>query len=36
MLNSTKSGVPEKDRNAVTDAAEVMARSMQPHDRFFP
>ena len=31
VLNSTKSGVPEKDKNAVTDPA-VMGRSMQPHD----
>jgi cytoskeletal protein CcmA (bactofilin family) len=33
MLNSTKSGVPEKDKNVVADTAEVMGRSMQPHDQ---
>src|SRR5262245_34653372 len=30
MLNSTKSSVPEKDKNAATDAA---GRSMQSHDQ---
>jgi cytoskeletal protein CcmA (bactofilin family) len=33
MLNSTKSGVPEKDKNVSADTAEVMGRSMQPHDQ---
>jgi cytoskeletal protein CcmA (bactofilin family) len=33
MLNSTKSGVPEKDKNVVADTAEVRGRSMQPHDQ---
>jgi cytoskeletal protein CcmA (bactofilin family) len=33
MLNSTKSGVPEKDKNVVADTAEVMGRSMPPHDQ---
>src|SRR5262249_52768658 len=33
MLNSTKSGVPEKDKNATTNAAEVMGRTVQPHDQ---
>jgi cytoskeletal protein CcmA (bactofilin family) len=31
MLNSTKSGVPEKDKNTAT-APALMGRSMQPHD----
>src|SRR2546430_158564 len=31
MLNSMKSGVPEKDKNATANAAEVMGRSVQPH-----
>jgi cytoskeletal protein CcmA (bactofilin family) len=30
MLNSTKSGVPEKDKNAAANAAEVIG---QPHDQ---
>src|SRR5215469_6985098 len=33
MLNSTKSDVPEKDKNATADAAEVMGRTVQPHDQ---
>jgi cytoskeletal protein CcmA (bactofilin family) len=33
MLNSTKSGVPENDKNATANAAEVMGRTMQPHDQ---
>ena len=33
MLNSTKSGVPEKDKNATANAAEVMGRTVQPHDQ---
>jgi cytoskeletal protein CcmA (bactofilin family) len=33
MLNSTKSGVPEKDRNAATNAAEVMETRVQVHDQ---
>jgi cytoskeletal protein CcmA (bactofilin family) len=32
MLTSTKSGVPEKDRNASVSAAEVMGR-VAPHDQ---
>src|SRR5262245_66692397 len=33
MLISTKSGAPEKDRNASVSAAEVMGRVVQPHDQ---
>ena len=33
MLTSTKSGVPEKDRNASVGAAEVMGR-VAPHDQW--
>ena len=33
MLNSTKSGVPENDKNATANAAEVMGRTVQPHDQ---
>src|SRR5215472_4280846 len=33
MLNSTKSGVPEKDKNVAANAAEVMGRTVQPHDQ---
>jgi cytoskeletal protein CcmA (bactofilin family) len=33
MLNSTKSGVPEKDKNATANAAEAMGRTVQPHDQ---
>jgi cytoskeletal protein CcmA (bactofilin family) len=32
MLNSTKSGVPEKDKNATANAPEVSGRTVQPHD----
>jgi cytoskeletal protein CcmA (bactofilin family) len=33
MLNSMKSGVPEKDKNAAANAAEVMETRVQPHDQ---
>jgi cytoskeletal protein CcmA (bactofilin family) len=33
MLNSMKSGVPEKDKNAAAHAAEVMGGTVQPHDQ---
>ena len=33
MLNSAKSDVPEKDKNAAANAAEVMGRAVQPHDQ---
>jgi cytoskeletal protein CcmA (bactofilin family) len=33
MLNSTKSGVPEKDKNAAANAAEVIGTRLQPHDQ---
>jgi cytoskeletal protein CcmA (bactofilin family) len=33
MLNSTTSGVPEKDKNAAAHAAEVMESKVQPHDQ---
>src|SRR5215831_13246724 len=34
MLNNTKSGVPEKDKNAAANAAEVMGGgTVQPHDQ---
>jgi cytoskeletal protein CcmA (bactofilin family) len=33
MLNSAKSGVPEKDKNAAANAAEVMGGTVQPHDQ---
>jgi cytoskeletal protein CcmA (bactofilin family) len=33
MLTSMKSGVPEKDKNAAANAAEVMGRTVQPHDQ---
>ena len=33
MLNSAKSDVPEKDKNATANAAEVMGRTVQPHDQ---
>jgi hypothetical protein len=32
MLNSMKSGVPEKDKNATANAPEVLGRTVQPHD----
>ena len=33
MLISTKSGAPEKDRNAAANAPDVMGRVVQPHDQ---
>jgi cytoskeletal protein CcmA (bactofilin family) len=33
MLNSMKSGVPEKDKNATANAPEVSGRTVQPHDQ---
>jgi cytoskeletal protein CcmA (bactofilin family) len=33
MLNSVKSGVPEKDKNATANAPEVLGRTVQPHDQ---
>src|SRR5437660_2138219 len=33
MLNSMKSSAPEKDKNAAANAAEIMERTVQPHDR---
>ena len=33
MLNSMKSGVPEKDKSAAANAPEVMGRTVQPHDQ---
>src|ERR1700757_4897759 len=33
MLISTKSGAPEKDRNAAANAPEIMGRMVQPHDQ---
>ena len=33
MLNSMKSGVPEKDKNATATAPEVLGRTVQPHDQ---
>ena len=33
MLNSMKSGVTEKDKNAAANAPEVMGRMVQPHDQ---
>jgi len=33
MLNSMKSGVPEKDKNATVNAPEVLGRTVQPHDQ---
>ena len=33
MLNSTKSGAPEKDRSVAANAPEVMGRMLQPHDQ---
>src|SRR5262249_3478132 len=32
MLNSVKSSVPEKDKSAAANAAEVVGRTVQPHD----
>jgi hypothetical protein len=36
MLNSMKSGAPEKDKNAAANAAEIMGRTVQPHDQAWP
>jgi hypothetical protein len=33
MLNSMKSGAPEKDKSAAANAPEVMGRMVQPHDQ---
>jgi len=33
MLNSMKSGVPEKDKYAAANAPEVLGRTVQPHDQ---
>ena len=33
MLNSMKSGVPEKDKNATANAPEVLGRTVLPHDQ---
>jgi cytoskeletal protein CcmA (bactofilin family) len=33
MLNSMKTDVPEKDKNATANAPEVLGRTMQPHDQ---
>ena len=33
MLNSMKSGLPEKDKNATASAPEVLGRTVQPHDQ---
>src|SRR6516165_9495578 len=33
MLNSMKSSAPEKDKNAAANAAEVVGRTVQPHDQ---
>jgi len=33
MLNSMKSGAPEKNRNAAANAAEVIGTTVQPHDQ---
>jgi cytoskeletal protein CcmA (bactofilin family) len=33
MLNSIKSGVPEKDKNATANGPEVLGRTVQPHDQ---
>jgi len=35
MLNSMKSGAPEKDRNAAANVPEIMGRMVQPHDQAF-
>jgi cytoskeletal protein CcmA (bactofilin family) len=32
MLNSMKSSAPEKDKNAAANAAEIIGRTVQPHD----
>jgi cytoskeletal protein CcmA (bactofilin family) len=33
MLNSMKSGVPEKDKNATANVPEVLGRTVQQHDQ---
>jgi len=33
MLNSMKSGAPEKNRNAAANAGEVIGTTVQPHDQ---
>src|SRR5262249_45014630 len=33
MLNSMKSSASEKDKNAAANAAEVVGRTVQPHDQ---
>jgi cytoskeletal protein CcmA (bactofilin family) len=33
MLDSMKSGVPEKDRSVAANAPEVLGRTVQPHDQ---
>ncbi len=33
MLSSIKSSAPEKDKTAAANAAEVLARTVQPHDQ---
>jgi cytoskeletal protein CcmA (bactofilin family) len=33
MLNSMKSSAPEKDTHAAANAAEIMGRTVQPHDQ---
>ena len=33
MLSSMKSSAPEKDKNAAANAAEIMGRTVQPHDQ---
>ena len=33
MLNSMKSSAPEKDKHAAANAAEIMGRTVQPHDQ---
>ena len=33
MLNSMKSGAPEKDKSVAANAPDVMGRMVQPHDQ---
>jgi cytoskeletal protein CcmA (bactofilin family) len=33
MLNTMKSSAPEKDKSAAANAAEIMGRTVQPHDQ---
>ena len=33
MLNSMKSSAPEKDKNTAASVAEVIGRTVQPHDQ---